>query len=42
MLDSMLEVFGQFERSLIRMRIKAALDVKRQQFPSNSLTFGID
>ena len=31
MLDSMLEVFGQFERSLIRMRIKAALDVKRQR-----------
>jgi DNA invertase Pin-like site-specific DNA recombinase len=31
MLDGMLEVFAQFERALIRMRIVAALDVKRQR-----------
>jgi site-specific DNA recombinase len=31
MLDGMLEVFAQFERAMIRMRIVAALDVKRQR-----------
>src|SRR5262245_21172198 len=30
MLDGILEVFAQFERAMIRMRIVAALDVKRQ------------
>lgn len=31
MLDGMLDVFAQFERALIKTRIKAALDVKRQR-----------
>jgi site-specific DNA recombinase len=31
MLDGILEVFAQFERAMIRMRIVAALDVKRQR-----------